>query len=52
MTWRETMLMLQLAAEERLGFVARERERMARAQEDAAWAAARSVADRLTEPGA
>lgn len=44
MTFRETMLTLQLAAEERLGFVVRERARMAREIEDAAWSKAGAVA--------
>ncbi len=44
MTWRETMLTLQLAAEERLGFIMRERQRMEREIEDAAWAKAGAVA--------
>ena len=44
MSWREMALTLQLAAEERVGFVVRERQRLVRAQEDAAWATARGVA--------
>jgi hypothetical protein len=40
MTWREAQLTLQLAAEERAGFVMRERARMAKAAEDASWSAA------------
>lgn len=39
MTWREACLTLALLAEERVGFVTRERLRMAKAQEDAAAAA-------------
>jgi len=39
-TFREAKLTLQLLAEERIGFVMRERARMAKAQEDAAFAAA------------
>lgn len=39
MTWEEANLSLQLIAEERIGFILRERARMARAQEDAAFAA-------------
>jgi hypothetical protein len=39
-TWYEALLSLQLLAEERVGFVIRERARMAREAEDAAWAAA------------
>jgi len=35
MTWREAALSLQVAAEERVGFVMRERARMAREVEDA-----------------
>ena len=47
MTWHEAKLLLQLEAEERAGFVMRERARMARAQEDAAFAAAtEAVRDR------
>ena len=34
MTWREMHLSLQLAAEERAGFVMRERQREAKALED------------------
>ena len=44
MTWREMSLTLQLAAEERLGTVVRERERLVREAEDAAWAKAGAVA--------
>ena len=40
MTFLEARLALQLAAEERVGVVVRERERMAREAEDAAWARA------------
>lgn len=47
MTWHETALTLHLAAEERLGFVMRERERMVRDAEDAAWAKARAVAEEI-----
>lgn len=47
MTWREITLTLQLAAEERVGTVMRDRERMARAAEDAAWAKARDVAEQM-----
>lgn len=36
MSFREAQLSLQLAAEERLGFVERERLRLAKAREDAA----------------
>lgn len=39
MTWQEAKLLLQLEAEERTGFVMRERARLARASEDAAFAA-------------
>lgn len=39
MTWREACLSLQLLAEERVGFVSRERLRMAKEQEDAVAAA-------------
>ena len=39
MTWRQANLSLQLAAEERIGFIQRERARMAREREDAAYAA-------------
>ena len=49
MTWRETLLTLQLAAEERLGFVQRERERMTRAIEDEAWAQAAGTYQKMTE---
>ncbi len=34
MTWREALLTLQLAAEERVGFVMRESARLARGEED------------------
>ena len=34
MDWRETALSLQLLAEERVGFVMRERMRIAKARED------------------
>lgn len=34
MTWRETKLSLQLLAEKRMGFVRRERARMAKEVED------------------
>lgn len=37
MTFREAQLSLLLAAEERLGFVTRERARLAMASEDAAY---------------
>ena len=40
LTWREANLSLQLAAEERVGAVLRLTAEIARAQEDAAWAAA------------
>lgn len=40
MTWHEAKLLLQLEGEERAGFVMRERARMVKAQEDAAFAAA------------
>jgi hypothetical protein len=43
-TWEEAKLSLQLAAEERMGFVMRERARILRAQEDAAFAAAMAAA--------
>ena len=36
MTWQETKYTLQLLAEERVGFVQRERLRMAKEMEDAA----------------
>ena len=45
MTWREMNLSLQLAAEERAGFVLRERQRMARAIEDNATAGLRSMVE-------
>lgn len=38
MTWMEKRLSLRLAAEERAGYTMRERQRIARAQEDAAYA--------------
>ena len=44
MTWREMQLTLQLAAEERLGTVQRDRERMVRELEEAAWQKATAVA--------
>ena len=47
MTWRELQLSLQLAAEERVGTVARDRERMARAIEDEAWAQAGSTYQKI-----
>lgn len=43
MDWREFALSLQLVAEERIGFVARYGQRLARAREDAAWAAMQSA---------
>lgn len=49
MSFHEALLTLQLAAEERLGFVVRERERMARAIEDAAWAKAAETADEIAK---
>ncbi len=49
MTWDETKAALQLLAEERVGFVMRERERMARAARDAAWAQAADVAREIAE---
>lgn len=45
MTWREMLLSLQLAGEERAGFVMRERERLLRAREDAAFEALRGAVD-------
>ena len=48
MTWREAMLTLQLAAEERIGTVARDRERMVREMQDAAWEKAAAVAAEVT----
>ena len=39
MTWYEASLTLQLEAEERIGWLLRERARQVRAQEDAAFAA-------------
>ena len=44
MTWREAQLSLQLAAEERAGFVMRFAQGLARAREDAAWDAMRAAA--------
>ena len=41
MTWREAQLSLRLAAEERAGFVMRFAQGVARAREDAAFAALR-----------
>ena len=41
MTWYEANLQLQLAAEEREGWLMRERQRQAMAAEDAAFAAIR-----------
>ncbi len=46
MSWREMNLSLQLAAEERAGFVLRERQRMARAIEDQAVAGLRSAVEK------
>lgn len=46
MTWREAALSLQLEAEERTGFVVRERLRMAREAEDRAAAALAAAAKR------
>ena len=46
MTFREAQLSLQLAAEERAGFVMRERQRMARAIEDRAYAGLRGAVER------
>ena len=48
MTWREMSLTLQLAAEERLGTVTRDRERMVREMQDAAWERAAAVAAEVT----
>lgn len=45
MTFHEAKLSLQLASEERAGFVMRERVRMAKAAEDAAWQAAVGASD-------
>lgn len=45
MTWREAQLSLQLAAEERAGFVMRFAEGLRRAQSDAAWDALRARAE-------
>lgn len=39
MTWREALLSLQVAAEERVGYLARQEELRAKAAEDAAAAA-------------
>lgn len=39
MTWKEANLSLQLASEERVGFIIRERARLARAEQDAAFGA-------------
>ncbi len=44
MTWRELQLTLLLMAEEKVGAAMRDRERMARAVEDAAWAKAGATA--------
>jgi hypothetical protein len=43
MTWREMHLSLQLAAEERAGYLMRERQREAKAIEDAAFDALRGA---------
>lgn len=43
MTFHEAQLSLQLAAEERVGFVERERLRLARAREDAAAGALEAI---------
>lgn len=45
MTWHEANLSLQLAAEERVGFVMRRTAEIARAQEDAAFDAAKGALD-------
>ena len=44
MTWRELQLTLQLMAEERVGTVMRDRQRLAREIEDAAWEKAGATA--------
>ena len=44
MTFAEARISLQLAAEERVGQVMRDRERMVREAEEAAWAKAAQVA--------
>lgn len=43
-TWDEARLTLQVMAEERTGWLVRERLYAARAQEDATWAAATAAA--------
>jgi hypothetical protein len=43
LTWHEANLSLQVAAEKQAGFRMRERARMARAQEDAAYGALRGA---------
>ena len=45
MTWHEAKLSLQLAAEERVGWLQRERAYRAKAEEDRAWAAAVGAVD-------
>lgn len=45
MTWREMQLSLQLAAEERAGFVLRQQQRQALAVEDQAVAGLRRAAE-------
>ena len=44
MTFLEARLALQLAAEERVGWLMREAERLRRAEEDAAWEKAAATA--------
>ncbi len=47
MTWRELQLTLQIAAEERVGTVMRDRQRLARAIEDEAWEKAAATAKEM-----
>ena len=46
LTWHEAKLSLQLLAEERVGWLQRERAAAARAHEDAAWAAMAGAVDK------
>ncbi len=50
MTWAEANLSLQLASEERHGWVQRERQYRARAEEDAAFDALRGVVGGVPRP--
>lgn len=51
MTWEEANLSLQLAAEERIGTLLRQRQAEAVAREDAAWASFGAQVRRMSSDG-